>query len=212
MPKPTASWIIRALFKHKVVIMDSDAWKEFEITGIYNTNNVYRELKGANPTVPWKNLIRGNWARPRSIFVLWMACQKRLQTKDRLARFGTMTDGKCLFCGEIETCDHLLFACRFTKDLWKQVITWMQLYHMPQEWDSELKWCITVGRGKSHRAKLIKICLAETVYYVWINRNKGFFQQATDKELVFQEIKVVVLERIQLDRKLRDYCNVVLAN
>ncbi|XP_058783126.1 uncharacterized protein LOC131657781 [Vicia villosa] len=132
MPKTTASWIIRAIFKHNDVIMESDDWKEFDLTGMYRTNRIYRELKGPNPFIPWNNLVRGNWARPREIFILWLTCQRRLQTNDRLARFGTLTDGKCLYCDEFETCNHLFFECIVPNTLWQKVLDWLKLAHLPQ--------------------------------------------------------------------------------
>lgn len=92
MPKMSASWIMKALFKHKMSLMNTEAWKDFEVTGSFKTGVMYKELKFTNPKVPWKDLIRGNMTWPRSIFILWMTCQNRLQTKDRLTRFGTMTD------------------------------------------------------------------------------------------------------------------------
>lgn len=83
MPKMSASWIIKALFKHRTSLMNIEAWKEFDAIGNFKMGVIYKELQGTHPKVPWKNLIRGNGARSRSIFTMWMACQNRLRTKDR---------------------------------------------------------------------------------------------------------------------------------
>ncbi|XP_058732620.1 uncharacterized protein LOC131604176 [Vicia villosa] len=145
-------------------------------------------------------------ARPRAIFVMWMACHNRLNTKDRLARFGNITDGECLFCGEIETCSHLFFACRETYSLWKLVLHWIHIDHRPQAWENELKWIIVRRKGKSWIVKMLKICVAEVIYYVWNARNKKAFQ-GIDSVLNIQDIKEIICTRAQLDRQLRVFCN-----
>ncbi|XP_058749770.1 uncharacterized protein LOC131622718 [Vicia villosa] len=186
--------------------MNSEAWHNAEVTGHYYTSHMYRELKGPNPTIPWRNLMRKNQTRPRAIFVMWMTCHSRLNTKDRLARFGTITDEACLFCGDIETCSNLFFACRETHILWKQVLHWIHIDHGPQAWENELKWIIGRSKGKSRIAKLLKICMAEVIYYVWNARNKKAFQ-GIDSALNIQDIKEIVCTMAQSDRQLRGFCN-----
>src|SRR4051812_1869391 len=89
-----------------------------------------------------------------------------------------MTDGKCVFCGESETCAHLFFACRETGKFWMQVLNWSHTPHSPQAWTDELCWVTTAARGKSQRAKLLRLCIAEVIYHVWIVRNNRVFHNA----------------------------------
>lgn len=141
------------------------------------------------------------------MFVLLMNFQRSLLTKDMLSRFDTVTDGKCLFCGDPESCDHLFFVCRDTNHVWRQLLNWMHIMHTPHDWKAGLNWIIEATEGKSCRAKLLKLCLAEMTYHVWLLRNKKAFQPHNEQELDFCVIKDVVLEHANLDRKLWDYCN-----
>lgn len=97
-PVTHSSWLIKAIFKHWDAIMQSGEWKAFQTTRRYDTKQVYHMLRGGKPKVNWRGLLYGNRDRPRAMFILWLACQDRLPTKDRLHRFGIVTDGKCVFC------------------------------------------------------------------------------------------------------------------
>lgn len=110
MPKVSASWIIKVVFKHRNPVIHTDTWNGFDTTGKFHTRLLYQDLLGSHPMVPWRNLLHGNGGRPRAIFTLWMTCFRRLNTKDRLVRFSTITDRLCLFCDEVETCDHFVFC------------------------------------------------------------------------------------------------------
>lgn len=83
-PSPTSSWILKAMFKHTDKLMQSDSWRTFQTTGVYETNKVYKMLRGDRPKVSWRILLYANKARSRSMFTLWMVCQNCLPTKDRL--------------------------------------------------------------------------------------------------------------------------------
>ncbi|KHN42750.1 hypothetical protein glysoja_030233, partial [Glycine soja] len=102
---------------------------------------------------------------------LWQACHGRLPTKDRLLRFGMLGDKICCFCEGPESHDHLFFGCSVLGDVWKQVLEWIQVKHHPQEWNEELKWIIRHGKGKGHKASILKLAVTETVYGIWKYRN-----------------------------------------
>lgn len=70
---------------------------------------MYKVLQGVKPKVFWRKNFFRKIARPRPIFTLLITCQRRLSMKDRLNKFGTITDGKCMYCGDYETCRHLFF-------------------------------------------------------------------------------------------------------
>lgn len=136
---------------------------------------MYHELHGVKTSVPWKNLIRGNLASSRAIFILWMTCHCRLHTKDRISKFGISTDGACVFCGDTESCDHLFFECGVTNNCCQEILDWIEIDHLPREWKHEIMWLIGITKGSSTRARILKICVAEAIYHVWITRNKRVF-------------------------------------
>ncbi|XP_058723274.1 uncharacterized protein LOC131595058 [Vicia villosa] len=203
VPKPTASWIIKAMFKHRDTLCNSDAWNNFAGTGIYRTRMIYSELRGIRPDVPWKNMIRGNLESPRAVFSLWMACHCRLNTKDRILKIGVHTDGVCVFCGAMETCDHLFFDCAVTKVLWQQILFWLKLNHVPQEWSREVRWISEHTKGSSKSARILKMCIVEAVYHVWIQRNRKVFNGPKEENLLAQDILYRVKGRVAHNNKLK---------
>lgn len=80
----------------------------------------------------WYVLMTGNIARPRAIFCLWMACHRRLATKDRLIKFRVNIGNNCSLCQEEETINHLLFACNDMDYIWSTVLSWLRVDHRPQ--------------------------------------------------------------------------------
>lgn len=137
-PGIQCSWILKAMFKHRDDLLQSDVWKGFQNTGKYVTRKIYHMLRGDKPKVTWRKIFYGNLARPIAKFILWMTCLDRLPTKDRLHRFGVVTDSKCVFCGLIETCDHLFFECATTKKVWADILRWISIMRIPGGWHSEL--------------------------------------------------------------------------
>ncbi|CAI8585892.1 unnamed protein product [Vicia faba] len=98
-PPIHSSWFLKNLFKNRDMLMKLDKCDTFNKTLKYSTKGVYDMLRGDKTKVNWRNIITGNKARPRTLFMVWMACLGRLPTKDRLNRsrrmgFGVWT-GSC---------------------------------------------------------------------------------------------------------------------
>ena len=72
----------------------------------------------------------------------WFACNKRLLTKERMIRLGMPTDGLCVFCKMVETCQHLFFSCCEIKPVWEKILRWIGYVHTPTMWDDELSWIV----------------------------------------------------------------------
>lgn len=98
--------------------------------------------------------------------MLWLACNGRLATKDRLIRFGMISNDSCCFCPQTETLQHLVFSCDVTKRIWQHILVWMQ-FDTPTQRDDELRWVISQRKGKWWKALLVKMTFTEAVYGVW---------------------------------------------
>ncbi|KAL5138416.1 hypothetical protein HKD37_10G028591 [Glycine soja] len=168
---------------------------------------MYQVIRGIKPQVEWRKIIIGNHARHHAIFTLWLACNKRLLTKERMIRFGMPTDGLCVFCKMAETCQHLFFSCCEIKPVWEKILRWIGYVHTPTMWDDELGWIVENTKGKGCKRILMKLAVAETVYRVWFVRNRIIFQGGRKEELHWETIKNVILRRVENDRKLMMYCN-----
>ncbi|XP_058745986.1 uncharacterized protein LOC131618845 [Vicia villosa] len=115
----------------------------------------------------WRALMFGNMARPRSVFLLWLACNGMLATKDHLKKIGMIQDDRCAFCVQQESLDHLFFCCTNLKSIWEAVLSWLNINHVPLDWERELRWLTLNCKGRSWRAKFLKCAIAESVYEVW---------------------------------------------
>ena len=148
--------------------------------------------------VNWRNIILGNKARPRMLFVAWMVCLGRLPTKDRLSRHGVITDGRCVLCGDKESIDHLCFKCHDAEDVWNSFLDWMpiQMKHTNGKWN--LDWFVQRTKGKSIASKRIKVTFAEALYSIWTVRNCMIFQGKTKDSLNMGDIKEKI--RLGLDK------------
>lgn len=166
---------------------------------------IYKNFQGQQLNVWWRKILYSNYARPRASFTLWMACHQRLATKDRLSRFGIANDGLCCFCGNIESTEHLFFACGYTNTIWRKVLTWMQVHHAPGCWTDELSWLVKATSGKRAKAKILKIAAAETLYALWIARNKKSFSGDSPPDTMAYDICKTIVVRCGKNVMLNAY-------
>ncbi|CAK8531494.1 unnamed protein product [Lathyrus sativus] len=82
-------------------------------------------------------MLFNNKARSGAIFTIWMACNRRLLTKERMMKFGMTSDGICIFCSMQESLDHPFFEFDYTKVLWEQVLAWLSDNHNSGGWTIE---------------------------------------------------------------------------
>ncbi|XP_058759510.1 uncharacterized protein LOC131632800 [Vicia villosa] len=155
----------------------------------------------------WHRLVDKNLARPKAQFILWIACNNKLPCKERLHRFGLLSNNKCVFCNEIETLNHLLFECRITRVIWIYVLSWMQLTHTPSRWNEEIQWVMEKSKGKGSKASILKCAFTETVYETWLFRNRCCFGRSFDSEnsRIGPKIIDTIVYRSWLNIKLRHY-------
>lgn len=142
-----------------------------------------------NDVVDWCNLIQDKYTRPRVVLCLWLACHRRLATKARLKKFEILHYDKCcLYCDEDETIDHLMLSCRITKVIWSEVVRWMEIAHNSLQWKEEVLWIMSQTRGKCFKTGILKIAIAETVYWVWTYRNATIFETKVDDTRIARNI------------------------
>ncbi|XP_058779495.1 uncharacterized protein LOC131653382 isoform X4 [Vicia villosa] len=156
---------------------------------------LYLDLLATDVKPVWRHLMFGNFARPRSVFIFWLACNGRLATKERLKRFGLIQDDRRVFCLQQETIGHLFFCCNRLKSIWEQVLRWINIAHTPMEWDRELEWITYSCRGKGWRATLLKSAVTETVYAIWKARNDNVFGHSNYIRDIEKEIIDILVYR-----------------
>ena len=122
----------------------------------------------------WQSIMFKNPTRPKAIFILWIFMYRKLATKDRLAKWGIIQETACVLCAtEDESLDNMFLHCHYVSEVWKRVITWAGFNsNRAGTWTQFMQWSIQQGKGKSTRAQLFKMLLAEMVYVFWNERNK----------------------------------------
>ncbi|XP_058757250.1 uncharacterized protein LOC131630492 [Vicia villosa] len=183
-------------------------WTEVKEKKVYVTRKMYMELRRDNPSVAWRKILFDNHARPRSLFTLWLALREKLPTKHRLKQFGFIDENVCSYCEDIESTNHLLFACKGTNHIWKEVLRWMHIQREPDCWSQEVRWMTTEANKKGWKTQILKIALAETVYEVWRYGNEKIFSNRNIDHLVGNKIKESILGRCLMSRKLQSHVNV----
>lgn len=61
--------------------------------------------------VKWKMIFYDNFAHPKALFVTWLVCHKKLDTKERLHKLGMMDNMQCCFRHQVGTIQHLFSEC-----------------------------------------------------------------------------------------------------
>ncbi|XP_058769383.1 uncharacterized protein LOC131643248 [Vicia villosa] len=184
--KENGSWILRSIFNLRPQVTQMEHWKKLNERGGFKMKNLYLEFLEKHPKVEWRVLMRKNCARPRAVFTMWLACNKRLATKTRLQKFGVQTDLK------------------ETKTIWEQMLIWLNMKHKVQGWEQELSWVTKVCRSRNWRSNIVKVAIAETIYEIWKNRNDRVFPHQYKENNIAQRIIELIVNRIWVYPKYRN--------
>ncbi|KAM3358798.1 hypothetical protein P3S68_021731 [Capsicum galapagoense] len=142
-----ASWMVKRI----IAARDTLVRTQMQSADSISIGQIYLLLIGNQPRVPWKGLMIGNKARPKTIFTMWMQLQNRLPTADRLTKWGIV--------------------------VWKKLLCWLTFPDFTaNSWDQHLSWAIRYSKGKSQQVKVFKLVYAECTYAFWIERNQRSFE------------------------------------
>lgn len=106
-----------------------------------------------------------------------LAILERLYTRDRLKKWGITNEIVYPMCNsELESHQHLFFACNITKLISQQLLKWLSVNRQSQGWEDEMEWAIRNARKKDGVADVYRATLSASVYYVWQEKNYMIFQ------------------------------------
>jgi hypothetical protein len=74
--KPSCSWILKAIIHQRETLTQIPDWQQMRCKII--TRKVYNFMRVDYPVVDWKVTVYGNIARPRAIFIFWLAWQPKI--------------------------------------------------------------------------------------------------------------------------------------
>ncbi|XP_028126048.1 uncharacterized protein LOC114322825 [Camellia sinensis] len=149
-----------------------------------------------------------NWSKlhniPKVSFVVWMAILCRLNTGDRLKKFGVTQTSECVFCQHLcEDRNHLFFECPFSDRVWTCIKGKMNIDWPSIPWGDLVQIIATSVKGKSLGTIITKLAFTFTVYQLWIARNNRVFgKDMVPEEVVIKHIVDMVRFRVMQIRNL----------
>lgn len=146
--------------------------------GAYSAKSAWEAVRTKFPVKPWTKVVWFKTNVPRWAFILWLAAQGKLNTKDRLCKWGMTVDEICpLCCCEKESHQHLFFGCSYAQVVWNTVWCKTSSTRGPNTLADLLEWFVHNVKGEGFKCRILKCSLAAAVYFIWRERNLRVFQQ-----------------------------------
>ncbi|CAK8575857.1 unnamed protein product [Lathyrus sativus] len=111
----------------------------------------------------------------------------------------------CCFCTGEESLNHLFFECLTMRNIWMEVLDWIQLQHIPGDWNQELIWLTQQCKGKGRNVAMIKLSITETAYELWKLRNEKSFSKVDTNNRICNRIIESIMYKGWNNLKLRKY-------
>lgn len=101
---------------------DKFLWAPSPTTG-FSVSSCYSYLNNPGRLFNFSRLWKCR-LQPRMAFFQWCLIQNRINTRDRLFRFGIVPESSCVFCSTVtESIQHLFFDCDFSYRVWAATST-----------------------------------------------------------------------------------------
>jgi hypothetical protein len=94
----------------------------WEASGLYSVKSMYAVvnfggIKLVDIQCVWKIKVP-----PKIYFFLWLLFNNKLLTRDNLVKRQNVDDLTCVFCNEVESCQHLFFDCVVASKIWRDIV------------------------------------------------------------------------------------------
>ncbi|GAA0167894.1 reverse transcriptase [Lithospermum erythrorhizon] len=141
----------------------------------FKSSNVWNTIRCRGRSPPWYKLV---WFKGvhRFAFIMWLLCNGKLQTKDKLYQWSIVDNTKCMLYDGDESAEHLFFSCDFSSQIWRKMLSYTNNFHIPGTWNQELDKILADGVGNEFQRRLMKLVLSCAVYSIWSERNQSLFQ------------------------------------
>ncbi|XP_074266952.1 uncharacterized protein LOC141590247 [Silene latifolia] len=134
----------------------------------YTARDGYQWLLGQPQKVQWFSYVWNRVALPKVTFINWLFINHRPLIKDRMGRFGMLTDGLCFLCGNAdESRAHRFFYCGFSRRCLHLVQLWL-----PAPWQPNVvEWLIQWRCRSLLKKQVLMAVIAGLIYLIWNSRN-----------------------------------------
>ena len=155
-----------------VDVLDKYEWVASDLSlRTFRSSTTWEVLRPREERKNWIDVVWFKGAIPKLSFTMWIANYDRLPTRSRLASWGMQVSPACPFCSSHnETRDHLLLACQFSQDVWREVLRRCQSpTAVLTNWSELLSW---IRSAYSSRLILLrKLATHSVIYHLWKQRN-----------------------------------------
>ncbi|KAM3232817.1 hypothetical protein P3L10_018176 [Capsicum annuum] len=144
----------------------------------FSIKKIYQQLRGQFSKVDRRKLYCNNQGHPKWRFIMFIALNQRLYTKDQLDKWSIHTSLTCALCDEeMEDHQHLFFKCLTSGDIWQRILNWQGVTRGSMRWREEVQWANLHAKGILAKTAVFRMSLTATVYHIWMERNHRILQQ-----------------------------------
>ncbi|XP_047309812.1 uncharacterized protein LOC124913260 [Impatiens glandulifera] len=142
------------------------------------SNKVWNTIRDKEEIVDWANLVWSSKVIPRHQFILWLAFQEILNTRDRVKKYMEILDSSCLLCeGNEEIVDHLFGNYSFASKLWNKFAKNIEMTRFPEDWKEIKEVSMKKAKCTKFKSKIFKYGFGSTVYNIGRERNARAFSR-----------------------------------
>ncbi|CAA7058013.1 unnamed protein product [Microthlaspi erraticum] len=172
--------------------------------GKFSTAATWKSLHPSSDTVSWYYSVWFKNNIPKHAFMLWLAVQNRLFTRDRLCSWGLSVPDICLLCNSAaESRDHLFFVCPYSDVVWRDFFNHHSL-SPPVSFTDIISW-VSAPFSSSGVKIICSLIFQAVVYFIWMERNLRLHSTSTkSSHTLVKEIKLLLRAKLAaLDRQIR---------
>ena len=155
-----------------------------ETKGKFCSNAVWQVFRQRGQEVGWANLVWSTKIIPRHQFILWLTFWERLSTRDRISKFMSIDDSKCLLCSmEDESIAHIFGNCSYAAPIWRRLAAALKINTWPTNWEGICSLALTKAKGNSFTINVFKCYFGSIIYQIWMERNARIYSRVRRNEI-----------------------------
>lgn len=100
------------------------------LNGNYSLKSAWNAIRVSHGIQDWCKVVWFPKAVPRRAFILWMAMQCKLASKDILLGWSVVDNANCVLCRNdtIESHIHSFFECPYSRAVWMEILRRNQVH------------------------------------------------------------------------------------